>query len=69
MVGTLPTLAEVRREKNMSQRRLAALALMQASAIGAIEAGHVRVFAGWKARIATALGIEPDSIDWTPKRG
>lgn len=65
-VGRLPTLAEVRRAKGMSVRRLSlsTVPMVRATAISAIESGASRAFPGHRETIANALGMTPEMIDW-----
>jgi transcriptional regulator with XRE-family HTH domain len=63
-----PTLAEARAARGLSQRRLAAAAGVAHSVVGVIEAGLVRAYPGWRVRLATALDLVPDDIDWTDRR-
>ena len=49
-------LSEVRKEKGLSQLRLSFLTGIPPSEISRIENGWIRPYAGWRRRLATALG-------------
>jgi len=58
------TVQECRRRRYLSQRELAQAAGISPSAVAQIETGHHSPHPRTRRKIAEALGISPDDIEW-----
>ena len=59
----MPTLRELRADRLLSIRELAQLAGVVPSSIYLIETGRVTPHASTVRRLATALGVDPETVD------